>query len=108
MAKNWHPMINKDTCTECGKCVEFCSHGVYDKSSEKTPVVTYPEGCIDQCHGCGGLCPTGSITYKGDNTGWTPPNSRDNQDCGCGCDCSCNDSPIHKESSAKNINIDFL
>jgi Fe-S-cluster-containing hydrogenase component 2 len=37
MAKNWYPIINKGVCIECGKCVDFCTHGVYDKSSkEKT------------------------------------------------------------------------
>jgi uncharacterized membrane protein len=25
MAKNWYPLINAETCEECGKCVEKCS-----------------------------------------------------------------------------------
>jgi ferredoxin len=32
MAKNWYPMINEESCVECGSCVEKCTHGVYDKS----------------------------------------------------------------------------
>lgn len=36
MAKNWYPVIDILTCAECGTCVRFCPHGVYDK--EKAPV----------------------------------------------------------------------
>ena len=76
MVKNWYPVINTETCEECGKCVEKCSMGVFDKSSPKKPVIVYPDGCKDGCHGCGNLCPTGSITYFGENTDWTPPNRK--------------------------------
>ena len=74
MANNWFPVINRDNCIECGKCIDKCTHGVYDKSNSMKPAIIYTEGCIDKCHGCGDLCPTGSITYVGDNTGWVPPN----------------------------------
>ena len=30
MAKKWYPVIDILTCVECGTCVEFCPHGVYD------------------------------------------------------------------------------
>lgn len=30
MAKNWYPVIDILTCMECGTCVNFCPHGVYD------------------------------------------------------------------------------
>jgi len=107
MSKNWYPIINEETCIECGKCVEYCSHGVYDKGSPN-PEVIYPDGCIDHCHGCGSICPTGSITYFGDDTGWTPPNAQTDTGCGCssGCDCGCGDACA--ELSAKNLSIDFF
>jgi NAD-dependent dihydropyrimidine dehydrogenase PreA subunit len=76
MAKNWYPVIDRETCEVCGKCVEKCVMGVFDKSSPKKPVIVYTEGCKDSCHGCGNLCPTGSITYFGENTDWTPPNKK--------------------------------
>lgn len=74
MAKQWYPVIDYGSCVSCGSCTEKCTHGVYD--SEKAPAahVIYPDGCVDQCHGCGNLCPSGSITYRGDETGWVPPN----------------------------------
>ena len=84
MAMNWFPLINRATCIGCGKCIKKCAHGVYDKNSPTRPVVVSPEGCIFQCHGCGNICPTGSITYAGDKTGWKPPNGK-KSDCGCGC-----------------------
>lgn len=78
MSKNWYPVINTETCTECGACVEKCSHGVYEKGISK-PNVVYPDGCIDGCHGCQKLCPTDSIDYVGDVS----------QASSCGCSCTC-------------------
>lgn len=61
MAKNWYPIINYDNCIECGACINKCSHGVYKKDEEK-PVVVYPEGCIDGCHGYQNSCPTEAVS----------------------------------------------
>ena len=70
MAKNWYPVIDILTCMECGTCVNFCPHGVYDKQKSPVPVVVNPDGCIDHCHGCQKKCPVGAIT--GDrNVGFT-------------------------------------
>ncbi|MFR1809583.1 MAG: ferredoxin family protein, partial [Pygmaiobacter massiliensis] len=74
MAKNWYPVIDYLACTECGTCVDFCSHSVYNKAKAPSPVVMQPGNCIDRCHGCGNKCPAGAISYVGDDTGWTPPN----------------------------------
>lgn len=66
MAKNWYPVIDILTCMECGTCVNFCPHGVYDKQKSPVPVVVNPDGCIDHCHGCQKKCPAGAISYVGD------------------------------------------
>ena len=115
MSKDWYPVINRTNCMECGKCVEKCGNGVYDKSSPEQPKLIYTDGCIYQCHGCGNLCPTGAITYFGENTGWVPPALQTIPVCGCGFDncthgydCSCNGNPATGELSAKNLSIDFL
>ena len=76
MSAEWYPVINEETCIECSACIKNCPNGVFDDKSPEKPVVFYPEGCIYQCHSCGDLCPTGSITYAGDDTGWTPPNKK--------------------------------
>jgi len=83
MSKNWYPVINEENCIECGSCVNYCKHGVYEKGQDK-PVVVNPEGCIEGCHGCQSICPAEAITYFGDN-GEKPSGS-----CGCGCGgCGC-------------------
>ena len=70
MAENWYPIIDNAICTECGVCMDFCSHGVYHLFR---PVVIHPQGCVDHCHDCGNNCPVGAITYHGEDTGWIPP-----------------------------------
>ena len=75
MAKNWYPVIDYSACAECGTCVDFCPHAVYDKAKTPSPVVVQSENCIDRCHGCGNKCPHGAITYVGDDTRWTPPHA---------------------------------
>ena len=44
MAKKWYPVIDITTCIECGTCVEFCEHGVYDKSKAPIPKAINPGG----------------------------------------------------------------
>lgn len=82
MSKTWYPVINLTTCSECGRCIALCCHGVYDKT-KKIPTVIYSDGCVDGCHGCGNRCPTHSIQYVGD-TG-TASECNCIEGCGCGC-----------------------
>lgn len=90
MAQKWYPVIDYVTCVECGTCVEFCPHGVYDTTKSPSPVVAHPINCIDHCHGCGNRCPQGAITYVGDDTGWKPPyGTQEDAPSGCGCSCGC-------------------
>ena len=67
MSKKWYPVIDYANCSECGACVNKCTHGVYNKADTSKPIVVYPEGCVDGCHGCGNLCPQNAITYMGEN-----------------------------------------
>ena len=87
MAKKWYPVIDILICMECGSCVNKCSHGVYNKDKFPVPIVVYPDGCVDHCHGCGNLCPQGAITYVGEDTGWTPPHGKSAETPSCGCCC---------------------
>lgn len=66
MAKAWYPVIDILTCMECGTCVNFCPHGVFDQHKSPVPVVVNPDGCIDHCRGCQKKCPAGAIAYVGD------------------------------------------
>lgn len=78
MSKKWYPVINYETCTECGACVEKCSNGVYEKGFSK-PNVINPDRCVDGCRGCQNLCPTESVDYVGDV----------GQESSCGCSGTC-------------------
>ena len=50
MSKKWYPVIDVEKCSECGACINKCSHGVYDKTSS-FPKVIYTDGCVDGCRG---------------------------------------------------------
>ncbi len=66
MSKTWYPVINGESCIECGACINKCTHKVYNKALAPRPVVVFPEGCIHGCHGCAVLCPSEAISYFGD------------------------------------------
>lgn len=52
---------------------------VSNKLNAPSPVVVYPEGCIEGCKGCGNLCPNSAIQYFGD--------TEYNGDCDCAGGC---------------------
>jgi NAD-dependent dihydropyrimidine dehydrogenase PreA subunit/glutaredoxin len=101
MAMAWYPVVDYMVCIECGTCIAKCPHGVYDAAKAPTPVVIRPGECVDHCHGCGNRCPVGAITYVGDDTGWTPPNGKaEEEHAACGCVCG--------EVSEKKVVVEFL
>ena len=58
------PVIDKDRCIQCGKCVEVCQMDVFFGSNEKDiPVITYPEECW-HCYACGLECPKDAIRLE--------------------------------------------
>lgn len=67
MTETWYPIIDHDKCIGCKRCIGKCKHGVFKIGLFRTkPKVVYPQGCIQNCHGCGKICPSGAITYFGD------------------------------------------
>jgi NAD-dependent dihydropyrimidine dehydrogenase PreA subunit len=66
MSKNWYPVINYNTCTTCGKCVEYCCNHVYQLENEKV-MVANPDNCCEGEKCCESICPTESITHFGDD-----------------------------------------
>ena len=85
MSKSWYPVIDYLVCKECGSCINKCKHDVYSKEKAPSPVVVQAEKCIENCHGCGNLCPQGAITYVGDASGWIPPYGKYIEDEGNCC-----------------------
>jgi NAD-dependent dihydropyrimidine dehydrogenase PreA subunit len=58
----WYPTIDEQLCTNCGVCVDFCTHGVYAVEDIRT-VVTAPYSCIVGCSGCESQCAAGAIKF---------------------------------------------
>lgn len=51
------PVIEKEICIRCGKCVDICTEDVFFGSKKKeTPQVNYPEECW-HCKACIDACP---------------------------------------------------
>lgn len=69
MSKTWFPIISYEKCDECGACVDKCEQGVYDKGKWPLPIVVFPDGCTEGCHGCGNLCPNNAISYHDEDSG---------------------------------------
>ena len=62
----WFPTINYEKCVGCGKCVEYCTLGVYlyeETGREKLPVVVNPKNCVVLCNGCQDICPSRAIAH---------------------------------------------
>ncbi len=62
----WYPTIDYQKCVSCGKCVEYCTLGVYqtqDHAGKKTTTVKKPYNCVVLCNGCDAICPVGAISH---------------------------------------------
>lgn len=59
---SWYPIIDKERCTNCGQCANFCLFGVYDNTDQKVNVV-YPQGCKNNCPACARICPHTAIIF---------------------------------------------
>ena len=59
------PIIEKDKCIGCHKCVDLCPVDVYGVQEKKgcPPVIRYPEECW-HCHACVFDCPAKAIRLR--------------------------------------------
>lgn len=59
------PVIDREKCKHCGKCVEACQCDVFFGSKKRQiPVITYPDECW-HCDACVIVCPAeGAIKLR--------------------------------------------
>ncbi|MDH6358467.1 ferredoxin family protein [Parabacteroides sp. PF5-9] len=58
----WYPVIDKDKCSECEKCHDFCLFGVYSNEGGRVRV-TQPQNCKNNCPACARICPSKAIIF---------------------------------------------
>ncbi|MEW5748522.1 MAG: 4Fe-4S binding protein [Candidatus Thermoplasmatota archaeon] len=58
----WFPTIDREKCSGCGVCVEFCHRKVYSWV-DGAPAVSSPYSCVVGCTGCQGKCESGAISF---------------------------------------------
>jgi ferredoxin len=58
----WYPVIDKDRCSECGKCFDFCPFGVYEMVDDRVRVY-HPSKCKNNCPACARNCPSEAIIF---------------------------------------------
>lgn len=58
----WYPTLDKERCTECGKCHDFCLFGVYTIADKKVKVVQ-PQNCKNNCPACARMCPSKAVIF---------------------------------------------
>ncbi|MDR1381172.1 MAG: ferredoxin family protein [Tannerella sp.] len=61
-ADAWNPVIDKERCTDCGKCHDFCLFGVYTMENKRVKV-TNPRNCKNNCPACARMCPNRAIIF---------------------------------------------
>jgi NAD-dependent dihydropyrimidine dehydrogenase PreA subunit len=58
----WNPVIDKERCTDCGKCYDFCLFGVYSMPDGKVKV-SQPQNCKNNCPACARVCPSQAVIF---------------------------------------------
>ena len=59
----WFPVIDRERCINCGKCLDFCMFGVYTKDSSGQVQVTSPANCKTDCPACARICPRQAVIF---------------------------------------------
>ncbi|MDD8024926.1 MAG: 4Fe-4S binding protein [Acidobacteriota bacterium] len=60
----WFPVVAAELCNGCGKCLDFCPHGVYARDSGSSAVIVQnPFECVVGCNNCENLCPEKAISF---------------------------------------------
>ena len=58
----WFPVIDRERCTKCSKCHDFCLFGVYSVRKGNVKV-KQPQNCKNNCPACARVCPSRAIIF---------------------------------------------
>lgn len=61
--KAWFPVIDRERCVNCGKCLDFCLFGVYEFDAEKRVQAANPANCKNNCPACARVCPREAVIF---------------------------------------------
>jgi len=59
----WFPVLDRERCTNCKQCLNFCLFGVYEEGADGQVAVTNPSGCKTYCPACARICPQAAIVF---------------------------------------------
>ena len=60
----WYPAVDLERCDGCGKCLRYCSYGVFESKGEPPrPEVVNPLACLVGCDSCARICPREAIQF---------------------------------------------
>lgn len=59
----WFPAIDRERCTNCGRCADFCLFGVYRRTETGRIEVARPVKCKLDCPACARICPENAIIF---------------------------------------------
>lgn len=61
--ERWYPVIDRDRCSGCLECLNFCLFGVYGTDSSDDILIEQPDACRPGCPACSRICPEGAIMF---------------------------------------------
>lgn len=61
--ERWYPVIDRDRCSGCLECLNFCLFGVYGTDADDDILIEQPDACRPGCPACSRICPEGAIMF---------------------------------------------
>ena len=59
----WFPVLDRERCTNCQQCYNFCLFGVYALAPDGTVEVRNPANCKTNCPACARICPQVAVIF---------------------------------------------
>jgi Pyruvate/2-oxoacid:ferredoxin oxidoreductase delta subunit len=63
LRERWYPVIDRDRCTNCRHCLQFCLFGVHSTSEVGDVIASSEDNCKTGCPACSRICPNGAIMF---------------------------------------------